>query len=310
MNVLWFEFMLSLRRLARRRTQNGLMFVTFAVSLTLALLSWSLFHTVHLSRPDFDPRGEYYVMGYEGSIAVDGNKSTREEWEAYVAGQTVFATWSEPLRALATELADGATVLTNGVGPNPVRDVGLAAAHAGLPQLNLLPDEWRERRRKKRVRRVAVRSLIALAAVYVVALLTFLTLLGIKQAQISRVERELASRHDQFTKAQELHKTLLAMQQRLDRERSALEVLREVSQLMPDNVKLTGFNFKRDVNVLLRGQAQAAGFVNDFIGKLEKSAMFTKVTIGQQKIEPGTGLTRFDVDCSLKTTGAAHGSNK
>ncbi len=91
MNVLWFEFMLSLRRLARRRTQNGLMFVTFAVSLTLALLSWSLFHTVHLSRPDFDPRGEYYVMGYEGSIAVDGNKSTREEWEAYVAGQTVFA---------------------------------------------------------------------------------------------------------------------------------------------------------------------------------------------------------------------------
>jgi hypothetical protein len=62
MNVLWFEFMLSLRRLARCKTQNGLMLVTFAVSVTLSLLSWSLFHTIFLSRPDFDPEGNYYIL--------------------------------------------------------------------------------------------------------------------------------------------------------------------------------------------------------------------------------------------------------
>ena len=72
MNVLWFEFMLSLRRLVRRRGQNGLMLVTFALSLTLALLSWSLFHTIFLSQPDFDPKGEYYVLNYEGGVATSG----------------------------------------------------------------------------------------------------------------------------------------------------------------------------------------------------------------------------------------------
>ena len=224
------------------------------------------------------------------------------------AGQTVFATGSESLRARVAEWAEGATLLTNGTAPHLVRNLCLEVAQSGVDRLNLLPDEWREQRRKRRVRQVAVRGLIGLASVYVVALAIFLTLLGLKQAQTSGVARELARLQPQFTQAQELRKTLLAMQQRLDRERSALEALREVSQVLPDNVKLTGFAFKKDVNVTLRGQAQASGFANDFIGRLGKSEMFAKVTPGQQKIEPGTGLTKFDVDCSLKTTGAGHGN--
>jgi len=223
-----------------------------------------------------------------------------------VIGQTIFATGSESLHPLVAELAAGAEILPASAMSQPVRDIALDSARTGTGQLNLLPDEWREQRRKKQVRHLVVRSLIGLGAVYVVALLIFLTLVGIKRAQISGVERELGKQQVPFTTAQELRKTLSAMQQRLDRERSALEALREVSQLMPDNVKLTAFTFKRDANVLLRGQAQAAGFANDFISKLEKSDMFTKVTPGGQRIEPGSGLTKFDVDCSLKTAGVAH----
>src|SRR6185312_7197107 len=95
MHVLWFEFMLSLRRLARRKTQNGLMFLTFAVSVTLSLLSWSLFHTVFLSQPAFDPRGEYWVMTYAGSQAASPLHSTGAEMAAYKAGQKVFADFAE-----------------------------------------------------------------------------------------------------------------------------------------------------------------------------------------------------------------------
>lgn len=223
------------------------------------------------------------------------------------AGRTVFTTWSEPLRATVTELATGAEVLDS-AAPQPVLSVCRDAARAGSPQLNLLPAEWRERRHKARVRQVALRSLIGLGAAYVLALVIFLTMLGIKKAQVSRVEGELRQLHAQYESAQDLRKTLTAMQKRLDTQHSALEVLREVSQLMPDNVKLNGFSFKKDDKVTLRGQAQAAGFANDFIGRLEKSEMFTKVTPGGQRIEPGTGLTKFDVDCSLKTAGSGNGA--
>jgi predicted permease len=95
MHVLWFEFMLSLRRLARRKTQTALMFVTFAVSLTLSLLSWSLFSTIFLTQPEFDPKGEYLVMSYAGSVAASGKHSTDTEMRAYKAGQKVFADFAE-----------------------------------------------------------------------------------------------------------------------------------------------------------------------------------------------------------------------
>jgi len=84
MNVLWFEFMLSLRRLGRRKTQNGLMLLTFAISVTLSLLSWSLYYSVHVQNPDFDPKGEYYVLAHAGQMWVSGNQLTKAELEAYV----------------------------------------------------------------------------------------------------------------------------------------------------------------------------------------------------------------------------------
>ncbi len=96
MNVLWFEFVLSLRQLMRRRVQNGLLLGTFAVSVVLSLLSWTLFQTVHLSEPDFDPHGEYYVMTYAGSTAMGFRQhSSKEEIIAYKAGQKVFSEFHE-----------------------------------------------------------------------------------------------------------------------------------------------------------------------------------------------------------------------
>jgi putative ABC transport system permease protein len=95
MHVLWFEFMLSLRRLARRKTQNGLLMVTFAVSLTLSLLSWSLFHTVFLSTPDFDPKGEYLVLSLADGKPGASRYYTVAEIEAIRANKHLFADFAE-----------------------------------------------------------------------------------------------------------------------------------------------------------------------------------------------------------------------
>lgn len=94
MRVLWFEFLLALKRLARRRAQNGLMLLTFAVSVALSLLSWTLFHTVHLSQPAYDPHGEYLVLTYENTPAV-GFQSTEEEMVVYREQKALFADMAE-----------------------------------------------------------------------------------------------------------------------------------------------------------------------------------------------------------------------
>lgn len=96
MRVFWFEFLLALRRLGRRRTQNGLLLLTLAVSLTLSLLSWTLFQTVHLSQPDFDPDGDYLVLGQAGATAVSFRSHwSREEMEAIRAAGDLFDDFAE-----------------------------------------------------------------------------------------------------------------------------------------------------------------------------------------------------------------------
>ena len=93
MRILAYEFALSLRRLWRRPTQTGLMFATFSVSITLSLLSWSLFHTIFLQNPAYDPDGSFYHINFTGGpIAKDRMwTSSREDIAAWKSQQTVFS---------------------------------------------------------------------------------------------------------------------------------------------------------------------------------------------------------------------------
>lgn len=90
MKIILQEFSLTLRRIFRRPTQNGLLLLTFAISVTLSVLTWSLYRTVHLSTPDFDPKGEYYVLSHAGSMAVNSTKMTVDELAAYQAAEGIF----------------------------------------------------------------------------------------------------------------------------------------------------------------------------------------------------------------------------
>jgi type II secretory pathway component PulL len=219
-------------------------------------------------------------------------------------GQVVLATAAAALRDPVEQLAAGwagAQFLGNGLTPDPALSVCLETARAGRPQLNLLPAEWRERRRRAAVRRNLLRAGIALGAVYLLALVVFLTMMGAQKARLNSLQMEARNLEPKFKEARELQKTLLAMERQLDTKYSVLEVLREVSVLLPDGVKFNGFTFKKDDTIVLRAQAQSGVIATDFISRLEKSELFAKVTPGQMRGDPATGLTRFDVTCSLKS---------
>jgi hypothetical protein len=94
------------------------------------------------------------------------------------------------------------------------------------------------------------------------------------------------------------------MQRQLDSTYSALEVLREVSVQMPDSIKLSNFNFRRDDTLSLRGQADAAPAVYDFIGRLEKCPLFASVKTETVRTEGAAGLTKFELLATLKPAAA------
>jgi hypothetical protein len=185
--------------------------------------------------------------------------------------------------------------------PSPALSVCLEAAaeEKAAMRLNLLPPEWPEKRRKTRMRRLLIRSAIAGVALYLLGLGAFFAFMGLKQVRLNRLEADVRSRKAAFDKANETHGELVAIEKQLDRTYSALEVLREVSMLMPENLKLDTFNFKKDQSVSLRGQTASAPMATDFISRLENCPLFSKVqTVSMRTVG---GLTKFEALCTLKS---------
>jgi len=93
LRILRYELVLALRRLYRRRVPTALMFTTFTVAITLALVSWSLFYTIFLRAPEFDPDNRLCVVEYK-PVAIYGIKAlnvARVDIEAWQESQTVFS---------------------------------------------------------------------------------------------------------------------------------------------------------------------------------------------------------------------------
>ncbi len=223
-----------------------------------------------------------------------------------VIGKMTIATWSDKLRAEVEDLGKAWTgevqCYTNGSAPTPAVSLCTETAAAEGARMNLLPDEWRVRRRTAQLRLRLIRGGIALAVAYVLVLSAFLVFLGIHEARLSRVKTEIKNRQKPYDDARQLHSLLVTMQKQLDMKYSTLEVMREVCQLMPETVKLNGFSFKKDDAVTLKAQAQAATVATEFISKLEQSALFSKISPGNMRTDPSAGgLTKFDVVCTLKS---------
>lgn len=246
------------------------------------------------------------TAGGRGALRVEWQRTlvaVQAEQTKSPVGNVTFVTWGESMRSTAQELASEwdapAESITNGAAPTPAFSLCLEG-ETGRDHLNLLPDEWRDRRRAAQLRQRLVRGGIVVAAVYALMLAIFVGFLAARRAQTNRTSGEIQRYSGRYSGARQLHDSLVAMQKHLDTKYSVLEVLREVVSVMPVNVKLNYYVFKKDNTVTIRGQGPS-GTDTDFVSGLEKSALFSKVTTGQSRKDPGTNLTRFEIVCTLKS---------
>ncbi|NQU12473.1 PilN domain-containing protein, partial [bacterium] len=243
--------------------------------------------------PDWDP---LLAECRRTVVALQIDQPSREP------GDVLFVALTETRRAAVAELAarwPGATVLDEGSLPTLAASLSLEQAQTETRHLNLLPSEWRERRRRARARRLLIRAGIAVIVVYALGLLGLIGARTVRQARFAGLQRQVRVLEPASRRAAQLESELLAMQRQLSGQASALEILREISALLPDNVKLTSFVFRRDESVAMRGQADSAPSVYDFVGKLEQSPLFSQVVPGS--VAAAGDLTKFDLVATLAT---------
>jgi hypothetical protein len=255
------------------------------------------------------------VLSPEAIDSGEGESLLREELQRTLVaaeaehpergvGTMTFLVQDEELKSLAervsAQLSTPSNFLTNGTVPTASLSLCLDCAAGATLRLNLLPEEWPMKRRAAAFRQRLIRGAIAAGVVYALALAIFLTLLAVKASQLHRVERDVKSLQPGFMQARQTQSELVTMRKQLDMKYSVLEVLREVTALLPDGVRLSEFAFKKDQTVGLKGQAPSAAVSDDFLSKLEKGELFSKITPNRSSTEAG-GLTKFDLVCTLKT---------
>lgn len=185
----------------------------------------------------------------------------------------------------------------------PAAVVAGVEAGDGLARINLLPAEWPQQRRARARRRRWIQMGAAAAALYGMALLGLGIATAARHHQIQQLRAEKRRLTPEYQAARQLNSELLAIQAQLDDRYSALEVLREVALVLPDNLKLNSFSYRRDEGVTLKGQALDATSVYALVERLQRSGLFREVKTGGGGVrtEPGTGLTRFEVTATLAT---------
>ena len=204
----------------------------------------------------------------------------------------------------------------------PVRsiEIGADAGLAGIAErtaedgsLNAMPDSWREVLAETRFKAKLLRNMIAAVAVWLVAMAV---LFGVPVAYgyMTDHQKELCRRHAKQYKAVSDKKAKVKLVRKYsDHSRGALEIMKAVSDRLPDGVTLSSWDFTRDDGVRLRAESDdssSAYQLKDALAEMcaegedaegaEGEKIFEVVRLGALSKQKD-GKQKFEIECSHKT---------
>ncbi|MBI2440231.1 MAG: PilN domain-containing protein [Lentisphaerae bacterium] len=168
--------------------------------------------------------------------------------------------------------------------------------------LDLVPPAWRLEVAGRLFRRRLVIAAGAALGLWVAAVGGFLIGFQWNRLQLKRLETRLAELQPAADEVRRLQRQVHSFETYLDRQYSALECLREISTLLPTNVDLTAFQFKKGKTISLRGEALAVEPIYDFKKVLDQSALFKSIEMGSTQPSKRKEVTAqtFQMNVRLK----------
>ena len=168
---------------------------------------------------------------------------------------------------------------------------GLAhQAAGGAPDLlNLVPSDWVAEREGKAFQAKLMRTLLAAVAVWVVLVGAAVAFFSYAEREVQALARKKAALELDVEVVKEIERDVESLRQFSDRSYSSLESLREVSVLMPPGIVLTGMTYKKSKEVKITGRGGSNSSAYDFVGMLEKSALFVDTQVDYVKPDRGSG---------------------
>ena len=186
--------------------------------------------------------------------------------------------------------------------------VGVAERAADEGGLNALPESWRELLEETRFKAKLIRYLAVAGGVW---LLIMAVLFGVPTVYgfMTDHQKSLSKQHQrQYAAVKEMKAKVDLIHKYSDHARGALEIMKALSDRLPEGVTLSGWNYNREDGVRVSGDAETAEAVYKFKDAMDEMAdgedgegerIFGAVELNGPNASKGG--YRFDLDCQYKT---------
>lgn len=195
------------------------------------------------------------------------------------------------------------------------QDDGGEAAYGGVEgialrtvegfSIDVTPADWTELRTEARFRKKLI-VLLSVAAAGWALLMGALFGVPVVYGQMAERQKTLSKRHAAaFKEVKDMRDKVKLVQQYSDHARGSLELLKAVSDRLPDGVTLTSFNYRRGDKLSVSGEAQQPTDVYDFKNELTEAEaddgekLFAEVNLSGPS--QSRGVHKFSVECLFET---------
>ncbi len=146
--------------------------------------------------------------------------------------------------------------------------------------VDLVPRGWRVSVDAAHLKKQVITGMIVLFGVWLLGMMILSAGYRSSLRKVKRIEQRMAGLQGPSDDVRALQRQVNSFEQYLDRKWSALECLLEISSLLPSDLSLTSFQFKKGKNVVVRGESQSVEPIIDFNERLVASSLFGAVEMG------------------------------
>ncbi|MFH1062897.1 MAG: type IV pilus assembly protein PilM [Candidatus Omnitrophota bacterium] len=173
---------------------------------------------------------------------------------------------------------------------------------AGYLNFNLVPENIKHAIKAKQLK---IRHLTYIIISLIIGLSLFIFpawLLSSRDNHIKDLDKQLEDLEPDLLVVSQLRDRIQTIEDYVGAKNSCMEVLREISIIVPYDITINDFAFEKNESVILSGIAQSHSSVVNFSQQLNESASLTdvKIVFSRKKGLPGEEIIDFEIFCKIK----------
>lgn len=183
--------------------------------------------------------------------------------------------------------------------------LGLGLGLEDIPDsLNLLPQDIKNQVKNNFLKKERLKIILLISGVVLTLALGIARGIDNKIQYLAQLKAELSKIAKEAKPVEEMEKRLKLMSSRGKETSSALDMLYELHQIIPGQMRLTSFIYEENSRLSLHGQIPELDSVFAFVSQLEKSRVFKNFVVlikyATQKKAQASETVDFEIICSKK----------